>query len=216
VHILCTFQLLDICKSSYAQFLLKFAAVANGLQNGVTSTYSANLIRTSHLTGTSTDIGLIFGQMLRGNWKHFWKFKVLCSLAFCFWLGSLVSYYSASTFLGRSLWFSASLYLIIGFSHVTFVALTKKVSLVQACVGNWNWDKVLDKIADSMCQSQDASGVDKKVLLSQNVDDIFDQVDADGSGTYRAPIISIVFIDELKGLDSAFKEKLTVMSCPPH
>ena len=51
--------------------LFYFAAVANGIQNGVTSTYSANLIRTSHLTGTSTDIGLIFGQMLRGNWKNY-------------------------------------------------------------------------------------------------------------------------------------------------
>ena len=34
--------------------LYYFAAMANGIQNGMTSTYSANLIRTSHLTGTST------------------------------------------------------------------------------------------------------------------------------------------------------------------
>jgi hypothetical protein len=34
--------------------LYHFAAMANGVQNGMTSTYSANLIRTTHLTGTST------------------------------------------------------------------------------------------------------------------------------------------------------------------
>ena len=40
-----------------------FAAAANGLQNGMTSIYSANLIRTCHMTGTSTDIGLLTGQV---------------------------------------------------------------------------------------------------------------------------------------------------------
>ena len=47
--------------------LYYFAAMANGLQNGMTSTYTANLIRTSVLGGTSTDIGLIAGQMSRGT-----------------------------------------------------------------------------------------------------------------------------------------------------
>ena len=44
-----------------------FTAVANGIQNGVSSIYSANLLRTSHLTGTTTDIGLFLGMALRGN-----------------------------------------------------------------------------------------------------------------------------------------------------
>ena len=57
--------------------LYYIASMANGIQNGMSSTYTANLIRTSHHTGTSTDIGLIFGQMLRSNWKNYWKFKVL-------------------------------------------------------------------------------------------------------------------------------------------
>jgi hypothetical protein len=40
--------------------------------------YSANLIRTTHLTGTTTDIGLFFGQYVRvtrpacGNFKYWW------------------------------------------------------------------------------------------------------------------------------------------------
>ncbi len=44
-----------------------FTAIANGIQNGVSSMYSANLLRTSHLTGTTTDIGLFLGMALRGN-----------------------------------------------------------------------------------------------------------------------------------------------------
>ncbi|KAL7441073.1 hypothetical protein ACHAXM_007955, partial [Skeletonema potamos] len=94
--------------------LYYFAAMANGLQNGMTSTYTANLIRTSVLGGTSTDIGLIAGQMLRGNMKNYWKFKVLIGLASSFWLGGLISFYSAHRFLAQSLWFSAVLYLLVG------------------------------------------------------------------------------------------------------
>lgn len=115
----------------YHRTLYYFAAAANGIQNGMTSTYSANLIRTTHLTGTSTDIGLILGQMIRGKWKNYWKFKVLVGLALSFWLGGLISFYSASALLNHSLWFSAALYLIIGLTHITFVVLTQNVGFIQ-------------------------------------------------------------------------------------
>jgi hypothetical protein len=130
--------------------LYYFAAMANGLQNGMTSTYSANLIRTSHLTGTSTDIGLIAGQMLRGNMKNYWKFKVLVGLASSFWLGGLISFYSAQKFLTQSLWFSAVLYLLVGVTHVVYVTITQRVSFVQALTGTWKWDKVLETMASSL------------------------------------------------------------------
>jgi uncharacterized membrane protein YoaK (UPF0700 family) len=55
----------------YIQFQVPYffhlVAMANGVQNGVSSMYSANLIRTTHLTGTTTDIGLLLGQYFRGN-----------------------------------------------------------------------------------------------------------------------------------------------------
>ena len=35
-------------------------AMANGIQNGVSSAYSANLIRSTHLTGTSTDSTFLY------------------------------------------------------------------------------------------------------------------------------------------------------------
>lgn len=79
------------------------------------SQLKANLIRTTHLTGTSTDIGLIAGQMLRGHYKNAWKFKVLVGLASAFWFGGFVSFYSASALMSHSLWISAALFLTIGF-----------------------------------------------------------------------------------------------------
>ncbi|NDK38739.1 DUF1275 domain-containing protein [Pseudoxanthomonas gei] len=42
------------------------AAAACGLQNAMASTYSGSLIRTSHVTGLVTDIGIAMGHALRG------------------------------------------------------------------------------------------------------------------------------------------------------
>ena len=42
------------------------AAIAIGLQNAMTATYSGALVRTSHLTGMFTDLGVFLGHRLRG------------------------------------------------------------------------------------------------------------------------------------------------------
>lgn len=39
------------------------ACAASGLQNAMVSTYSGNVLRTSHLTGMFTDLGIFVGQM---------------------------------------------------------------------------------------------------------------------------------------------------------
>ncbi|UYB50649.1 DUF1275 domain-containing protein [Xanthomonas sp. AM6] len=43
-----------------------FAATACGLQNAMTTTYSGAVVRTTHLTGMFTDLGIGLGQALRG------------------------------------------------------------------------------------------------------------------------------------------------------
>ena len=67
-----------------------------------------------------------------------------------FWLGGLVSFYAASALLSRALWLSAALFLSIGLTHVLFVIATEKVSFFQACVGAWEWDRVLEDMAKAM------------------------------------------------------------------
>ncbi len=178
--------------------LYYFAAMANGLQNGMTSTYSANLIRTSHLTGTSTDIGLIAGQMLRGNKKNYWKFKVLVGLAASFWLGGLISFYSAQRFLTQSLWFSAALYLLVGMTHCFYVVLSQHVSFVQAMTGTWKWEKVLQTMASSM--NPEGGGLEAG-MTNEQIDRIFKTIDTDCSGTIDA--------DELKTALDDMGMKLT-------
>lgn len=43
-----------------------FAAMAAGLQNAMASTYSGAIIRTTHLTGVLTDLGVLIGHWVRG------------------------------------------------------------------------------------------------------------------------------------------------------
>src|SRR5688500_16891210 len=42
------------------------AAVAIGLQNAMATTYSGALVRTSHVSGMFTDLGIMLGHALRG------------------------------------------------------------------------------------------------------------------------------------------------------
>lgn len=67
------------------------AAFACGLQNGLTSGYSGAIVRTTHVTGTVTDIGLIIGQnLLTETRQDLWKLKVLIPLLIGYWLGGFV------------------------------------------------------------------------------------------------------------------------------
>jgi len=52
--------------SRYQAAGLYFASCASGLQNAMASTYSGSVVRTSHLSGMFTDIGILLGQALRG------------------------------------------------------------------------------------------------------------------------------------------------------
>mmetsp|Transcript_9805 Transcript_9805/g.14332 ORF Transcript_9805/g.14332 Transcript_9805/m.14332 type:complete len:464 (+) Transcript_9805:42-1433(+) len=156
--------------------LFYFASAANGLQNGMTSMYSANLIRTSHLTGTSTDIGLIIGQMLRGNFANSFKLGVLVSLAVSFWLGALTSFYAVSKFRGFALIFNAAFFFLIGIGCVVFVILTNKITVWQAVTGKWHWSRALN----ALDVTQDALENDGACM------GMFDRLDVDGDGFLEA------------------------------
>ncbi len=46
---------------------LYLATCACGLQNAMASTYSGAVLRTTHMSGIVTDLGIFLGQRLRGN-----------------------------------------------------------------------------------------------------------------------------------------------------
>ena len=69
------------------------AAIACGLQNAMASSYCGLIIRTTHVSGMVTDIGVLLGQMLRYRRLEFWKLALLSSLLSGFFCGGLLGGY---------------------------------------------------------------------------------------------------------------------------
>ncbi|WP_115718958.1 YoaK family protein [Gallaecimonas mangrovi] len=63
------------------------AAAACGLQNALATTYSGAVVRTTHLTGIFTDLGLMLGALLRGEAFDRRKLKLFLMIIFGFMLG---------------------------------------------------------------------------------------------------------------------------------
>ena len=109
-HVLMTYSLIFLYTHAIT---LRTIAIGNGIQNGISSMYSANLLRTSHLTGTTTDIGLFCGMAIRGNRTNNWKLYILIGLALSFWTGSFAGYFAAKIKFQFSLLFNAIFFLVI-------------------------------------------------------------------------------------------------------
>lgn len=69
---------------------LYVAATACGLQNAMATTYSGAVIRTTHLSGMVTDLGLLLGQLLRGIVIERRRLAVCLTVISGFLIGSLI------------------------------------------------------------------------------------------------------------------------------
>lgn len=67
---------------------LYLASTAMGLQNGMVSAYSGAVIRTTHVTGIFTDLGIYLGHLLRGLPVDRLRLRVCIVVAATFVLGS--------------------------------------------------------------------------------------------------------------------------------
>lgn len=90
------------------------AAMANGIQNSLTSTTTANLVRSAHFSGITSDMGTFMGQIVRGNLENLPKLKVFASLSVAFWTGGFASYSLTNNYGKDVLLFSSMLYVILG------------------------------------------------------------------------------------------------------
>ena len=66
------------------------ASVGMGLQNGIVSAYSGAVIRTIHVTGIFTDLGIYIGHLLRRLPVDMLRLRVCVGVAGAFMVGSAV------------------------------------------------------------------------------------------------------------------------------
>lgn len=69
---------------------LYLASIAMGLQNGMVSAYSGAVIRTTHVTGIFTDLGIGLGHLLRGLPVDMLRLRVCIVVATTFMFGGAV------------------------------------------------------------------------------------------------------------------------------
>lgn len=70
--------------SSYGQF---FSSAACGLQNALATAYSGAVIRTTHVTGIFTDLGIMLGEFVRGDALDKRKAKLFLTIIIGFIFG---------------------------------------------------------------------------------------------------------------------------------
>uniref|UniRef100_A0A7S3P4L0 EF-hand domain-containing protein n=1 Tax=Amphora coffeiformis TaxID=265554 RepID=A0A7S3P4L0_9STRA len=160
----------EVSDPSYIFFL---AACVCGLQNGIASIYSSNLIRCS-LTGALTDIALTVGQLTRGNSKSLPKAIVLSLLVFFFWVGGIVAFFMSRKYLSYTLFFNAALFWLIGIACVIFLVKNISISPYDAIFGTWAVKKTLRRLG-SLEDRGGAAG-------EERLKNMFDTIDCDGNG----------------------------------
>lgn len=134
-------------------------AMACGIQNGMVSTYSGNIIRTTHVTGTWTDCGLSIGRvlanLLRNGWsqnpvdrawltKDFARGRLMFMLGFGFLTGCYLGAHLHGATIGTSahkktLLIPASILALGGLGHAFYVCFVLKINfweLVQSSSRN--------------------------------------------------------------------------------
>lgn len=96
------------------------AAAACGLQNAMASTYSGSLIRTSHVTGLFTDIGIAMGHAMRGMPVAKRRLALCTLVIFSFLAGGVAGAWLYSRFGYRTLYFPAALTGSVGLAYTLY------------------------------------------------------------------------------------------------
>ena len=68
------------------------ASAACGLQNALATNYSGAVVRTTHLTGIFTDLGLMMGRALKGDAVDGRKFMVFLLITLGFLCGGVIGF----------------------------------------------------------------------------------------------------------------------------
>lgn len=96
--------------SFYGHF---FASAACGLQNAMATTYSGAVIRTTHVTGIFTDLGIMVGEYFRGKKLDKRKAKLFLTIIVGFILGGALGALLYKMYDFMALLFPASICLVI-------------------------------------------------------------------------------------------------------
>jgi uncharacterized membrane protein YoaK (UPF0700 family) len=96
---------------------VSLASLACGLQNGMASNYRGMIIRTTHITGVVTDLGVLLGRWLRHRKADTWQFSLLVLTILSFGVGGLAGAVMSKRFGENALWIAAAITFLVGCSY---------------------------------------------------------------------------------------------------
>ena len=105
---------------SETETLLALMLFAMGLQNGLTASISNFTVKTTHLTGTTTDLGILFSMFTKEEYRNNvalkGKAKLLLSIAFAYLSGAIVAGFTYMH-LGFKMFYVVSVVLVVIISY---------------------------------------------------------------------------------------------------
>lgn len=121
-------------------YLISFAC---GLQNGMCTTFSGAVIRTTHMTGILTDIGLILGQAIfyPRTRKHMWKLKVLLPLYATFCLGGTIGWFLYDLLGIKAILLPCGIVGILGVAHLCYCKIFLMYKTKEINKKHWKRNK---------------------------------------------------------------------------
>jgi uncharacterized membrane protein YoaK (UPF0700 family) len=103
-------------------------ASACGLQNAMATTYAGSILRTTHLTGVFTDLGIWIGHYLRKLTVDPFAIKIYIVLIVGFISGGVLGVFLFSRFEYFALLFPGAVLVITGVSYIYFASLNQENS----------------------------------------------------------------------------------------
>lgn len=138
------------------------------------TTFSGAVIRTTHVTGTVTDIGLIIGQAIfhKRTRKHLWKLKILIPLYISFCIGGIIGWFAYELLHNKAMLVPCTLVGSLGIGHICYckIVLNYKIEKtnqdiygskrISALITENNIDSPPLMIVTSDPQSSDSDHID--------------------------------------------------------
>jgi uncharacterized membrane protein YoaK (UPF0700 family) len=101
----------------YVDFIFSFVL---GIQNSMTTHYGTAMIRTTHMTGTTTDLGISIAKLIKYKNEPIWKIKLYTILTTSFLFGSVLGALLFHKYGVNILFISIFIYVIFLFKYYIY------------------------------------------------------------------------------------------------
>ena len=101
------------------------ASIACGLQNALATTYSGAVVRTTHVTGIFTDLGIMIGAKLRGEFFDNRKALLFLLIIVGFITGGALGAYGFEKLHFNALYIPAAICVLLALSYSIYTAKVK-------------------------------------------------------------------------------------------